>query len=558
MSENSDAFNKVIFFRSFDLADFFESKVENNNSFLNIRTDKNLHKLFRYKPDEDVSLDRKCLQEIFETKERISGQDESTDEDANSDQCSDSREPLSFKFSGNDKNLDYQAYRIGIVRTNLFELCIFPRYIYQNEPNDLLQAPGNNSDLNTGIFERYKKKLESWQNEDNQSNKLVIKLCISSLGIVSVFLEWNDARFTEPKNEISCNETLVKIKNRLKSLIYPRVDDDSQDDFNEPSLINFIAIMVVFHFLYEIKKFQSINQQRLERCTIEGNVTRGENLERAYHWLSEWFKNVGQIKDFKIFWEQCNSTKLPLRHVLSFFFFQSEQYSKSLTEYKGFRDNVYNLALYASYQYPEGERFIFSPTIEHYKKNELCVTSNGTAQMKGSSLVVAVKNADYCVGGEKINEEFYWKEVFFIFCYLREYLLLCDRCLRDLHDIRDHYEKLQKKISKSPLELSGLITWGERRKIQSDLSQLSNLLFDIDEGINRITYSRIVFVQEKIKNISMDMGLVDLMENVTISRRNLENRVQETNTLWNQKISLMLSTIAILISTGLLILKVFP
>lgn len=514
--------NSVIIFRTFDLAEFFKEKNELDIHFLDNRANREFQKLFLYQTNK--ASNKACLQDLFPN-------------DATG----------AFYFSGDDQKLDEKAYRTGMVRSNLYDLCIFPKYVCNKDHVDNLIHILFNNSFHEDSFEKeicdiltkrdesryqykkekgelksklkkYKIKLFGWINSSENLpllDNLVIKLSISQYGIISVFLELKLNNMPEPRYITSLSDKFEKSKEKLKKLYYL---DDSK---NEPSLITFISIITILDFLYAIREKNNNNYY--------------------YPNLDNWFKNVSDIICFDKLWQKCTSNnRLPLRHNLSHFYFQNNLYDKSLlTENTDFRKKLIDLALFTSYQYSNDN--ILDADVENYKKNELCVTTNGTARMIDTTLIVAARHADYCIGGQNISEEDYWKGVFRLICFLREYLLLCDRCLRDLRTLRDHYSRAQKTDN----------------LIRNDLSQLSSLLFDMDEGINRILASRILFTHGKLKTICLNSGLLDLMENVTRRRRHLESRINEASIQRGQEVAISISKRAIIITTVVAIITMF-
>ncbi len=529
--------NSVIIFRTFDLGEFFEKKNESDVHFLDNRTNRtnrNFQKLFQYnlEPKEQINnCSNAYLQDLFPEEDR----------------------GLPFHFSTADKDLDDTAYRTGMVRSNLFDLCLFPKYeCNKANENNLINLLLNSSSCGVNedkvnkitlvarekcssqeTYDKFIVQLNSYieafnelliaeRNRNTESSQnvadkrysldlgnndnLIIKLSISPYGVISVFLELK----LKLGHNVSVSVKIKEAQDKLEKLYYLNdCKDDQANGSNQPSLITFISIIAIFDFLYAIR-------DKKNECDV----------------LKKWFKGAGNIISFNQLWKNCTSkNKLPLRHYLSYFYFQDHRYEKSrLTENVDFRKKLNELALFTSYQY--GKDDVFDVDIERYKKNELCVTTNGTAQMIDTTLIVAASHADYCVGGQKITEEEYWKGVFGLICFLREYLLLCDRCLRDLRQLRNNYNDAGESNS----------------QIGKDLSSISNLLFDMDEGINRILSSRILFTHDKLKAISINSGLLDLMDNVTRRRRHLENRINEASIQESQKIALMASKIAIFVS----------
>lgn len=550
--------NSVIIFRTFDLGEFFKKKNESDIHFLNNRTNStnsNFQKLFRYKPEEQSN---KCsnayLQDLLPRKSTV-----------------DKNTP--FYFFEDDEKLDEKAYRTGMVRSNLYDLCIFPKYeCNKTNENNLINLLLNSSscgvdktkvdkildarkkcffqETNNEETKKFIDQLDSYikafnalpiaeRNRNTESSQnvadkrysldlsnndnLIIKLSISPYGVISVFLELK----LKLGHNVSVSVKLKETQDKLEKLYY--LYDNNND--NKPSLITFISIIAIFDFLYAIR-------DKKNECDV----------------LKKWFKGAGNIISFNELWKNCTSkNKLPLRHNLSYFYFQHHWYDRSrLTENVDFRKKLNELALFTSYQY--GKDDVFDVDIERYKKNELCVTTNGTAQMIDTTLIVAASHADYCVGGQKITEEEYWRGVFGLICFLREYLLLCDRCLGDLRQLRDNYNKIQSscaliRMLKSCFNLILLLFCKDSNDlIKKNLSSISNLLFDMDEGINRILSSRILFTHDKLKAISINSGLLDLMDNVTRRRRHLENRINEASIQESQKIALGASVGAIIVS----------
>lgn len=553
--------NSVIIFRTFDLGEFFKKKNESDIHFLDNRTSRtnsNFQKLFQYnlEPKEQINnCSNAYLQDLFPEE---------------------NKGDLPFHFSTADKDLDDTAYRTGMVRSNLFDLCLFPKYeCNKTNENNLINLLLNSSSCGVNecgvnkilnarkkcffqktndeetlinqlnfyikafnalpIAER-NRNTESSQNVADKrysldlgnNDNLIIKLSISPYGVISVFLELK----LKLGHNVAVSVKIKEAQDKLEKLYYLNdCKDDQANGSNQPSLITFISIIAIFDFLYAIR-------DKKNECDV----------------LKKWFKGAGNIISFNELWKNCTSkNKLPLRHNLSYFYFQHHWYDRSrLTENVDFRKKLNELALFTSYQY--GKDDVFDVDIERYKKNELCVTTNGTAQMIDTTLIVAASHADYCVGGQKITEKEYWKGVFGLICFLREYLLLCDRCLGDLRQLRDNYNKIQSscaliRMLKGCFNLILLLFCKDSNDlIKKNLSSISNLLFDMDEGINRILSSRILFTHDKLKAISINSGLLDLMDNVTRRRRHLENRINETSIQESQKIALGASVGAIIVS----------
>ncbi|WP_297742651.1 hypothetical protein [Nitrosomonas sp.] len=523
----------VSFFRVFDLADFFKAPTPKQGApvhFLKNRTNKDLQRLFQYSDSSDTCT----LKNLLSTNASIS----------------------EFSYCTDDFNNETTGYMAGLIRRNLRERFFYPTYKYNNSLACLLEDSDDQCYQN--IAGHYK---EDWFNKCKVLNDLSqlpelqdsywkLKLTISPYGTASVRLNGKipissgtsrmGDEFAEVQKEISALLRIADTKDKQdfeSTLCKESKDKDGNKKNSEnaehkiyPSLLSFISLAAIWRFLKFLTKNYNCDKKQLRFYKDNHNQIAQ---------ICRWFVEGGGLESFNKIWEICTSNRLPLRHELSFFYFQDSRYEKKLIRSSfcsEFIDNVYSLGLLVSSL--DGKNGIFSSDFRNrFKQEELCITDNGTAHfVGGSSLIVAVKPQKYTLQGLDIEDYQFWDWMFRLICCLRECFILGDICSRNLRELRMNYDELRGEYLHDGISRHWWKLCSRRKfdrgyaKIQDELAQLSSLLFTVEEGINSVMASRMPFVQEKLQIFSKTMRLPDLIENVSKRRENLESRMHNETT----------------------------
>lgn len=455
---------QVMFFRVFDLADFFndpDPSASNNRSIRRSR--------------EPVSADPGCADKWPSThflekrtaelsrslfSYRVAGSKIKPvcEEDRWSEDPQLKRSE-NWKNSRNDKQREAQAYANGWVRGTLLKRFFAPAYEYRKE-----DANGNKRRL-SGIIPTedsirpFCDIYRNWiQSEGSLLDDADIFLTISPYGMVSITLEIKvpidkqlgekkGAEFLDTQAKVSPFFYSSAAEGLLKGADYEAAD--------YPSLLSFISLSAIWTFL----------------CELE------QHVQPSNESLQDWWKDSIdpkldlKLKTFREIWEHCIDRPFPLRHEAAYYYFEHDRYQQkssvvvpnepgsSVETQKEKKvpkaedaptqadlDCIIRLGLLVSPDEtsPVQPQELFSKDIRRkLDRKDLCVTDNGYAFVVGSSLIVAAKKEAYRIQGSKVDECAYWRWMFRLLCCLRECFMLCDIGSRDVRRLRERYEAVR-------------------------------------------------------------------------------------------------------------------
>lgn len=483
----------VVFFRVFDLADFFTPQEESDESrrrihFLEQRMSRSSRDLFGY---QDVARNSTPI-----CDNRVMG---------NTD---------NWKFCSDEKTKEDQAYAAGWVRGTLLDRFFAPIYKYQKNLFEII--PGD-ADC--------KEQCDIYRDRSAPIRSLldsaVLTLSLSPYGIASVRLEFS----------ISVDLTVAgggygpefrAVQQAVTPLFY---SEDTRAGLAKvcsgaadfPNWLNFIALCAIWQFLNDL-----------------------EDKKTDTNELHKWFEDkgahaVGSRKPFKTLWDRCTKRPFPLRHEVAYYYFENAGYDQASNPGFPDRNNLEGICQLGLLVAPwlagsvERGRALFATEVkDKVGEKDLCVTDNGCAFLLGNSLIVAVSPEHYRLQGSKVEEAGYWLWMFRLLCCMRECFILCDIGSRDVRKLRERYE-----LARAACFFNGGEATAQQEKsfeevsrsLLDELAQVASLLFVVEEGAHTVVASRVPFVQEKLRTFVDHLGLPDLLENVNKRRQRLEERI---------------------------------
>lgn len=479
----------LIFFRVFDLAEFFEPKEGDPYiHFLKHRTSRSSRGLFGYE-----GAVRGCTPICAD---KIMG---STN---------------TWKFDPVEKKNEERANADGWVRGTLLDRFFAPIFKYQGQSVfsiiPLAEEPKN-------VCQVYQNQ---WIDSDSRIHSCLsnanLTLSLSPYGIASVRLEFNvlvdlpatgvgyGAEFRAVQQTVTPLLSSKPARAELEKLCSGAVDF--------PNWLNFIALCAVWQFLKELESKKETN----------GNLVK-------------WFGDAGTRKAFDKLWERCTKRPFPLRQEAAYFYFEDGSYDQESNPSFPDRNDIEGICQLGLLVAPDqktttgtGQALFAKEVKDKFGEKDLCVTDNGCAFVLGSSLITAVKGETYLLQGSEATEREYWRWMFRLLCCMRECFILCDIGSRDIRKLRERYEMARAQCFKNgdlASDLQEKEFGKEGRRLLDELAQVAGLLFTVEEATHTVVASRVPFVQEKLRTFVEHLGLPDLLENVNKRRQRLEERI---------------------------------
>lgn len=516
---------RAIFFRTFNLADFFDKRLSDDAS-----SSDNVPLAFLKQRTWELS---RCL--FTNRKQKKPGQDITTPLYEYFWRSEQSEKPATnWKFSADIQKEEDQAYDAGWVRGTLLDAFFAPTYEYK-KPNEkgvcgIIPSDQSCEPVCSIYREHWFKdgRIPDWL------GKADLYLALSPYGIASVRLEV-EVPIEEIRMGIGEGLEFQYVQNQLASLFS---SDSATSELKKvfqkadgyPSLLSFIALSAIWNFVNELKEGVS---------SVAESQQEPPNLKLKDWWKALTDPRLGNLnfRNFSEVWERCIYRPFPLRHEAVYYYFEHERYMQKLwvvapTEVD--LDSIIRLGLLVSPQEPSTEQSeeLFAKDVrQNLDKTDLCVTDNGYAFMVGSSLIVAAKYEKYRIqGNDDVEERAYWRWMFRLLCCLKECFMLCDISSRDVRKLREQYESerdLCFKAGENPTPDKLERFEREGRRLLDELARVASLLFTVEEGTHAVAASRVLFVQEKFKSFVDHLALSDLLDNVNNRRQRLEQRLHD-------------------------------
>lgn len=489
---------QVMFFRTFDLAEFFTNRSDPKGlypkngpiRFLKNRTEESMRKLFRYDYEQSAACSSTPLDQFFP-------------------------DPFDFALSKvedprNERKEETKAYQEGWVRGTLLNQFISPTYRYSKKVLEVIPK-GTEIETECNVYR------SEWLSSEDQvqqylgENALTISLL--PYGIASVRLEISvpiEARYDN-------GAEFTYVQNVLRPLFSSHAATSKLQKFaHYPSLLTFIALSTIWQFL-------------------NGLQTKMED-EKQEWWVGE---NAGTFVTFDKVWSRSTNRPFPLRHETAYYYFESSRYGQR--DGPIYSDSIMQLGLCVTTDESDATQenlTLFSMKAkDNMRDRDLCVTDNGVAYVVGSSLVVAVKPEKYSIQGTTVTEGDYWRWMFRLLCCIRECFILCDIGSRDTHCLRERYDSLRGECFQEGklLSITQEKDFAEKsRMLLDELAQVASLLFTVEEVSHSVTATRVPFVQQKLKLFVEHLGLSDFLDNVNKRRQRLEERIHDEMTRVSQ------------------------
>lgn len=490
---------KVIFFRVFDLAEFFEqARAASSIHFLEQRTSRSSRDLFGYKETKEPPEDRI----IPICDDQVMGN------------------TSNWKFLSDEKTNEDQAYAAGWVRGTLLDRFFAPIYQYDGKKKVFDIIP-DDSDCKRECDIYRDTWIPSTAPIRSLLDSAVLTLSLSPYGIASVRLKF-DISVDLAAAGAGFGPEFRAVQQAVTPLFY---SEDAKADLAEvcsgaadfPNWLNFIALCAIWKFLKELEEKKTKNSK-----------------------LNEWFKDqgahaVGSRKPFKALWDGCTKRPFPLRHEAAYYYFENAGYDPTSNPSFPDRNDLEGICQLGLLVAPDAaslagtEQALFATEVKQsLAKKNLCVTDNGCAFLLGNSLIVAVRGETYRLQGSELKEQGYWLWMFRLLCCMRECFILCDIGSRDVRKLRERYERARAACFFNGGEATAeqAKTFEEAsRSLLDKLAQVASLLFTVEEGAHTVVASRVPFVQEKLRTFVEHLGLPDLLENVNKRRQRLEERI---------------------------------
>ena len=479
----------LIFFRAFDLAEFFEPKEEDPCiHFLEQRTSKLSRGLFGY-----AGVVRGCTPICDDAVMGNSG---------------------TWKFLRDEKKNEERANADGWVRGTLLDRFFAPIFRYQAQSVfgiiPLAEEPKNVCQVYQTQWIDSKSRIHSCLSKAN------LTLSISPYGIASVRLELN-VPVDLTATQVGYRPEFRAVQQAVTPLFYSKPARDALEKLHSgavgfPNWLNFLALCAIWQFLKELESKKETSKD-----------------------LGEWFGDAGTLKVFDKLWERCTKRPFPLRQEAAYFYFEDRSYNQESNPSFPDRNDIEGICQLGLLVAPDqktttgtGQALFAKEVKDKFGEKDLCVTDNGCAFVLGGSLIAAVKNEEYLLQGSEATEREYWRWMFRLLCCIRECFILCDIGSRDIRKLREHYEVARAKCFKDGKLASHRQEkeFGEEgRGLLDELAQVASLLFAVEEGTHTVVASRVPFVQEKLRTFVEHLGLPDLLENVNKRRQRLEERI---------------------------------
>jgi len=354
----------LIFFRVFDLAEFFEPKEGDPYiHFLKHRTSRSSRGLFGYE-----GAVRGCTPICAD---KIMG---STN---------------TWKFDPVEKKNEERANADGWVRGTLLDRFFAPIFKYQGQSVfsiiPLAEEPKN-------VCQVYQNQ---WIDSDSRIHSSLsnanLTLSLAPYGIASVRLEVGiPVDLTATGSEYG--PEFRAVQNAVTPLFYSK---DAEAGLNKhssqvsfPNWLNFIALCAIWQFLKEL-----------------------ESKKKTSKDLGEWFGDAGTLKAFDQLWERCTKRPFPLRQEATYFYFEDRSYDQEnnpsfpeLNDIEGICQLGLLVAPDQTAVAGTGQALFAEEFKDKFGKKDLCVTDNGCAFVLGGSLIVAVKGEKYLLQGSEPTE----------------------------------------------------------------------------------------------------------------------------------------------------------
>lgn len=481
----------VIFFRAFDLAEFFKPKEGDPCiHFLEQRTSRLSRGLFGYEGAvKNPPITPICDNQVMGNTNN-------------------------WQYLSQNKEEEERAYAAGWVRGTLLDRFFAPIFKYQPQSVfgiiPLVEEPQNVCQVYQTQWIDSNSRIHSCLSEAN------LTLSISPYGIASVRLELN----------VSVGRTATQVGNRpefhavqqaVTPLFYSKPAREALEKLYSgavgfPNFLNFLALCAIWQFLKEL-------ESKKETCKD----------------LGEWFGDVGTLKVFDKLWERCTKRPFPLRQEAAYFYFEDSSYDQESNPSFPDRNHIEGICQLGLLVAPDqtatagtGQALFANEVKDKFGEKDLCVTDNGCAFVLGGSLIVAVRDEKYQLQGSEATERNYWRWMFRLLCCIRECFILCDIGSRDIRKLREGYEVARAKCFKNgdlASDEQEKDFGKEGRRLLDELAQVASLLFMVEEGTHTVVASRVPFVQEKLRAFVEHLGLPDLLENVNKRRQRLEERI---------------------------------
>lgn len=486
----------VVFFRVFDLADFFTPQEESDESrrrihFLEQRMSRSSRDLFGY---QDVARNSTPICD--------NGVMGNTD---------------NWKFCSDEKANENQAYAAGWVRGTLLDRFFAPIYKYQKNLFDIIP---DDTDCRVQCDFYRDTWIPTAVPIRSLLNSAVLTLSLSPYGIASVRLKFNIPVDLTVAG-VGYGPEFRAVQQAVTPLFYSEAAGaglakvcSGAADF--PNWLNFIALCAIWQFLKDLEEKKTDSQ--LHNCFKD----KGAHA-------------VGSRKPFKTLWDRCTKRPFPLRHEVAYYYFQNAGYDQASNPGFPDRNNLEGIcqlgllvAPWSAGSVGTGHALFATEVKDKVGEKDLCVTDNGCAFLLGNSLIVAVSPEQYCLQGSKVEEAGYWLWMFRLLCCMRECFILCDIGSRDVRKLRERYERARAAcfVNGGEATVQQEVSFEEvSRSLLDELAQVASLLFVVEEGAHTVVASRVPFVQEKLRTFVDHLGLPDLLENVNKRRQRLEERI---------------------------------